>query len=505
MTCAYNITTSGRSSDTTTGYALDSVLGANTWNGSIVQNGSGGACGIVSGVGTLTINGNVGGSGGNRYIDFAGAGNITVNGNITNSSGYTLTVYGNGPGTVTLAGANTFNGACGALGGTLSVSSLNYVSSGNLSPNTSSSLGKPSSAANGIITLGNTNISAGTLRYTGTGETTDRQINLGGTTNGATIDQSGMGLLMFTGNFTTLTVGSSVNAQKTLTLQGSTAGTGQIAGNIGDSATGNPGQMATSVTKAGTGTWTLSGANTYSGATTINAGELVGAVGGSSANSAVSVAATSGNTAVLGVSITNTNNQWTCSSLTVNNGGTSSGLDFNFGALTPGTMVAPLNVSGSVTFSTPSQTTITIESGNLPASPGNGYPLITWGSGSAPATNGMALRLPNRIAGNLAIVGNTLYLQITGTTEPLSWKGGAGTWDVNDTTNTLWQDNTGNTTYFQENKGLGDSVVFDNTVGLGGTITLNTNVIPASVTANNSSSATAYTISGSGAIVGGRA
>ena len=57
---------------------------------------------------------------------------------------------------------------------------------------------------------------------------------------------------------------------KTLTLQGSTAGSGEIAGKIVD----NSGTNTTTVSKKGTGTWTLSGNNTYSGGTTVDDGRL---------------------------------------------------------------------------------------------------------------------------------------------------------------------------------------------------------------------------------------
>ena len=55
---------------------------------------------------------------------------------------------------------------------------------------------------------------------------------------------------------------------------GTNPGSGEISGSIGDSLTGTAGQRATSLTKAGSGTWTLSGSNTYSGATKVQAGTL---------------------------------------------------------------------------------------------------------------------------------------------------------------------------------------------------------------------------------------
>ncbi|NBW87509.1 MAG: hypothetical protein EBR23_11980, partial [Planctomycetia bacterium] len=103
-----------------------------------------------------------------------------------------------------------------------------------------------------------------TLTYNGSGDTTDRVINLAGTSGGAVLDMSGTNTLTFSGNFTATGVGA-----KTLTLQGSTSGSALITGQIVDSTAG-----ATSLTKTGSGTWTLSGANTYSGDTTLVAGTL---------------------------------------------------------------------------------------------------------------------------------------------------------------------------------------------------------------------------------------
>ncbi len=164
---------------------------------------------------------------------------------------------GNSSSTVTLSGINTFTGVVKVANGTLNFSTIK-----NIGDVTGSSLGN-ATASTPAIALGE-NTTAGTLKYTGTGNTTDRVINLAGTTGGGTLDQSGTGLLKFTSNFTATGLGA-----KTLTLAGSTAGTGEIAGAIVNS-TG----FTTAVTKSGTGTWTLSGANTYTGVTTIGGGTL---------------------------------------------------------------------------------------------------------------------------------------------------------------------------------------------------------------------------------------
>jgi fibronectin-binding autotransporter adhesin len=220
------------------------------------------------------------------YLDPRNAGGtpVTIAANITDSTGpgggqVNLTVGqtdGSDPNqTVVLSGANTYSGKTTLdryKNTTLSVSSFNSVSS----PMANSSLGRPTTVADGTINFGNSDTSTGVLLYTGTGEITDRILNSASNTGHITLDQSGSNLLKFTGGIT------GGNSSRILTLQGSsTTGTGEIAGAITQG----------TVTKTGSGTWTLSATNTYTGATSINNGTLKLSAG-SLANTAIAVTST---------------------------------------------------------------------------------------------------------------------------------------------------------------------------------------------------------------------
>lgn len=160
--------------------------------------------------------------------------------------------------TVILSAANTYTGPTSIIGGVVSVGNIGSVADG------PSNLGSPATVENGTIKMGLG--AAGILRYTGSGEVTDRVIDLQGTTNGAILDQSGTGLLEFTSDLTATGVGS-----KTFYLQGSTTGNGELAGAIVDNLTGT---NKTSVAKRGSGTWVLSGTNTFTGGVVIEGGVL---------------------------------------------------------------------------------------------------------------------------------------------------------------------------------------------------------------------------------------
>ena len=173
-----------------------------------------------------------------------------------------------GAGTLQLSGKNTYTGQTILESGALSVSSFNSFTKGKNTA--SSSLGAPTDIESGEIVIGEEGKDGEcALIYTGTGETTDRVMNLTGKNATLTFVQSGNGLLKLTSDLLI----SGYGADKTIALTGDTAGSGELAGNLA-----NPydraGKATTTVTKSGTGIWTLSGANTYSGKTTVKQGTL---------------------------------------------------------------------------------------------------------------------------------------------------------------------------------------------------------------------------------------
>ena len=252
----------------------DKLTNAFIFNGGRVTNGnsfSANLCGPVVLEATTTI-------------DLSTTGNMSIAGVMSGPGG--LTKLGRGQGPLVITGANTFTGPVTVNDGSVQVSSLNSVNGGT----PTSALGAPTTVANSTLSLGSGQ-TPGSLIYNGNGETTDRVIKLAGTTGGAIISQAGYGkgfpttrgtsgLLKFTGKVSIPGIAGQDN-RKTLILAhigsnaGTNAGQGEISGDIGDSLLGNAGQVATSVTKAGPGAWVLSGTNTYTGTTCVEAGTLV--------------------------------------------------------------------------------------------------------------------------------------------------------------------------------------------------------------------------------------
>src|SRR5205823_4018937 len=131
--------------------------------------------------------------------------------------------------TQTLTGANTYTGATTISGGTLSTNSL--ADGGN-----SSGIGASTNAASNLV------LDGGTLQYTGTAQTTDRNYTL--TTTGGGFDGSGSGGLTIAGNMSA----SGSTGSQTLTLSGSNADN-VVSGTMSN----GTGSNVTNVTKTGTG------------------------------------------------------------------------------------------------------------------------------------------------------------------------------------------------------------------------------------------------------------
>jgi autotransporter-associated beta strand protein len=214
--------------------ALQNFSDTNVVTGAITL---GSAARINSNGGTLTINGNISGSG--KALTAGGAGNTTIAGVIGTGSG---TLTKDGSGTLTLSGSNTYTGITTISEGTLSASSI-VVSGGH------SNLGNATSA----VVLGSAS-TKGTLSYTGNDATFTRgfTINAGGgeidvTTSGQTLSIGTNGI----SDGGALTIGGAGNTS----IMSVVSGSGPL-------------------TKTGSGTLTLSGQNTYTGGTTVNAGAL---------------------------------------------------------------------------------------------------------------------------------------------------------------------------------------------------------------------------------------
>jgi len=292
-----------------TGNILAMAVGDNGGATSITKSGSGSwiLTGDNTASGTVNITDGtlqIGNGGTSGSINGPVTNNGTLIFNKSNSYTFTKVISGTGNliktggGTLSLSGANTYSGSTSINYGTLQLDAANVI---------------PNGASKGDVLL------YGTLNLNGYSDTI----------NGL----SGNGIVNNTSIYGTpvLTIGAN-NANSTFE--------GSINNNTG----------ALQLTKTGSGTIILTGNNTYSGATTVSAGEL--RINGSASSSALTVNS--------GAKLSGTG---TVGQVTINNGGEISPGSNSVGTLTTGSLI--LNNSSVLNFELGTSSDQIIVNGNL--------------------------------------------------------------------------------------------------------------------------------------------
>jgi autotransporter-associated beta strand protein len=235
---------SGAFSLTKNGAGTVILTGANTYTGittittGTLSLGNGGTSGSVSGI--IPNNATAGRIINNAALIINRSNAYTITGNISGSGSVTKS----GAGALALSGLNTYSGLTTLSAGTLNINSVSAIGTGTFTI----SAGTIDNTSGGAITLSTNNAQNWNADFTFTGT---NPLNLG-------------------------TGAVALSANRTLTT---TANTLTVGGVIGG---------AFSLTKNGAGTLTLTGANTYTGITTVSAGTLSigsgGATGSISSN-----------------------------------------------------------------------------------------------------------------------------------------------------------------------------------------------------------------------------
>jgi autotransporter-associated beta strand protein len=384
---------------TITGGAIDNTSGgsitlsnnnAQAWDGDFTFTGNNA---LNLGTGAVTL-------GADRQVTIS-ASELTVGGIIGDGgNAYSLTKAG--AGTLTLSGNNTYTGLTTIIAGTLNLTGDNTVATGGVTV-TSGTLNLGSATALGTGTLA---LNGGTIDNSSGGSLTL-------TTNNV---QAWDGDFTFTGN-NALNLGTgavTLGADRQVTISASELTVGGIIGDGGN---------AYSLTKAGAGTLTLSGANTYTGLTTLSAGTLnltgdnTAATGGVTLTSGTlnlgsATALGTGTLTLNGGTIDNSSGN--SLTLTTNNAQTWGG-DFAFtgnNALNLGTGAVTLGADRQVTTSA-SELTV----GGIIGDGGNAYSLTKAGAGT------LTLDGVNTYTGSTIVNAGTLNLNEDLTTSSLVFSG----------------------------------------------------------------------------------
>ncbi|NBS01862.1 MAG: hypothetical protein EBS72_06905, partial [Rhizobiales bacterium] len=426
------------------GITINANITDNTGALTLVKNGSAGTLtlggtntytgGTIINAGTVSVAA-LSGFGASGGITFNGSGTITAT---TTTTAFTnsraITINNGALATYNIGNINgpTLSGAITGTGGLILQSSTATARTFTLS-NTGNTFQGPlviggsstsiitaavasladSASANGAIRLGNAT-QLGTFQWstsaTGALTLSNRQFDLAGTTGGGAIDNSNV----TPANIITVNTDLSIQGvgAKTLTFQGNNAGNNTFAGKIYDGV-----GSVISLTKAGAGTWILSGTNTNTGAVSVTAG-ILGITGNSSGStSAVTVTSSTSSTyKVSGASGKASTGGITVASggvLTVDNTAVSGGPLANRlnSAVTLSGGQFNYNLGGSATAATDTITTLTVATGA-------GYSITAPSVTIAAATSGASSITVNSLArqagGTLLISGPNLGTGVAG-------------------------------------------------------------------------------------------
>ena len=341
--------------------------------------------GMGQGNGTLTIN-----VAGNTTATFNAMGSYSGATNIggTNTTGIVKANANNALGTGTIVfGNNATNARLELIGGSTLSNAITFAGRTTATNNTTA-----------IQSVSGANTLAGTLTLTTGGGTYRIQADAGSSltlSNAISI------------------AGATISGARTVTLAG--AGSGSIQGAI----TNGSGTVA--ITKADAGTWTFSGANSYTGNTTVSAGMLITSPAQTGATT-VTVA----DGAAFGVKLATPGTTFNVATL-------------NTGTTTGATLVLDTGALGTPTAALINATTFTPAAATLLSVPGtalavgNNIPLLDYsGTIGGVGFAGLSLALPTRTVGNLVDNTNDTRVDLNITQlEQVKWHGSAnGQWDA---------------------------------------------------------------------------
>jgi fibronectin-binding autotransporter adhesin len=458
--------TSTNATETIQGPLLIAGSGTYTFTNSST-NGTGANAGVLKF--TNSISGSTASSNVVLALNGSNANQNQISGNISNGSATTLSVTENGTGNWYLSGANTYTGTTSVtsgslyvIGGSITGSNVSISGTGFFDETAGSIAGTGISFTDSSTTAvilngantytGSTTISAGGLTLSGSlfGSNV-------GVSNSATFSETSAGKIGGANSFTdsstgtvalagtnTYTGATSVSAG-TMALTGTLGVSGSTGSNIATSSTGVFNEGSTGVingttvtfTQGSTGTSVLSGANTYGGGTSVNAGGLIvtnGSALGGSTGGAVNIAAGTS----LQYEAASDAQLVMHSTLGIATGSTGATLGTSIGSNTTTSEIA---VTGAVTVTGTGSVTVNVYGEPTVAPVSGTYTLATAGSGSW-GTDALGIVYNNTnftvTPGSFSSSGSTITLGINSQTALTSvyWNGAfAGTssaWSASD-------------------------------------------------------------------------